>query len=194
MRTVAFILALAFPFGAVATDDLEFAVVSGVETFQRLKKTSNLYPWEHAAPGEIVISNACGFARVKYYRVETPGFARIYENRNLQRWDALVLLGEWCQIKEFILEGLTLVAYRKWKGEDYIVSFAELFVDRSERLYVEDVHFIEESGLGNLMVSMEASDDPAECASNAEECSKDRLYLSSVPMRANKSPERTREK
>jgi hypothetical protein len=179
LKLAAFVMALAAPSAAFAEDNLEYAVVSGVETFQRLKGEDNLYPWDKAGPDEIIISNSCGFARMAYYKVTTPGFSRFSDEQNLKRWDALVQLGEWCEIKEFIFDHLTLVAYRQWKGKNYIVSYADIMVGEDHRLYAVDNLFIDATGLGRLVVPVEGLSGD-HCAPGVKECSEHRLYLDSL--------------
>ena len=127
--------------------ELKFAVVSGVETFHRVRGENNLYPWSKARAGEIIISNACGFAEIRYFRVDSPGYSTLDDEQNLKPWKAFVRLGEWCRIQEFVLEKPTLVAYRDWKGKHYVVDYADLEVNDDRRLYLSDLRFIEEVGL-----------------------------------------------
>jgi hypothetical protein len=180
MKSILALLTLAFPLTAFCADEFQFAIVSGVETFQRVRSESNLYPWDHAGPDEIIVSNACGFARVEYYRVTTPGFSKVLDERNLKSWKALVQLGEWCKIGEFILDDLTLVAYREWKGKIYLIHSAELFVGENDRLYVDDTQFIEETGLKSLL--------------RTDDDTRDRIYVDAIPMQTNKSLQPTRGK
>jgi hypothetical protein len=192
MKSILTLLAFVFPVTALCADDFKYAIVSGVETFHRVRSASNLYPWDHAGPDEIIVSNACGFARVTYYRVTTLGFSKALDERNLRPWKTLVQLGEWCKINEFILDDLTLVAYREWKGRSYLMGYAELFVDKDGRLYVDDGQFIEQMGLENLPGTDVDASDLAECASPNADCARSRIYVDAIPMQANKSLERTR--
>ena len=179
VKAILICLALGFPLSATCADNLEYAVVSGVESIQRVRTGSSLFPWERAAPDEVIVSLSCGFARVVYARVTSPGFAKLNDDINPKPWKAFVHIGHYCKLQEFVLDGLHLVAYRKWKGQDYLIDFAEIQVDDDERLYVDDSSFIEGTGLGG---------DLANCADQNPECTTLRIYLDSIPMQANKSP------
>jgi hypothetical protein len=194
MKAILVLVALLSPLCADAAEGAEYAIVSGVESFHRIPNVSNQYPWERAKADEIIVSNACGFAQVEYDRVTNPSFSSLKDDRNLKRWKALVLLGEWCGIKEFVLEGPTLVAYRTWKGKPYLLDYAELLVGDDGRLYVEDLRFIEKWGLVNLLRESPASDHVTERAAQNRERANGRIYIDAISMRANKSVERTRDR
>ena len=194
MKSILVSVALAFPLSAVCADNLEYAIVSGVESLQRVRTTSSSFPWERAEPGEIIVSLSCGFARVVYARVTTPGFAKLHDDPNSKPWKLLVQLGHYCKLNEFVLDGWHLVAYRNWRGKDYLISYAEILVGEDERLYVDDSDFIEETGLDSVAGSAAQTSDSADCPESGSECPNRRIYVDTIPMRANKSLERTRER
>ena len=179
MKAMLICLALAFPPSAVCADNLEFAIVTGVESLQRVRTASGQFPWDRAAPGEVIVSLSCGFVQVVYERVTTPGISRLNDDFSKKPWKALVQLGHYCKLNEFVLDGWHLVAYRKWRGKDYLISYAEIRVGEDKRLYVDDSDFIEETGL-------EILSDPADCAEPGPECTNHRIYVDTIPMQANK--------
>ena len=193
MKTMLICLAFAFSLKAVCADNLEYAIVSGVESLQRVRTASSLFPWDRAAPGEVLVSLSCGFARVVYARVTTPGFARLNDDPNPKPWKVLVQLGHYCKLNEFVLDGWHLVAYRTWKGQDYLITFAEIRVGEDERLYVDDPDFLEETGLGDHSVPAAGTADSTDCAQPGPDCPLRRVYVDTIPMQANKSTQRARE-
>ena len=182
MRALPVWLALAFPLNAVCSENLEFAVVSGVESLQRVRTGSSLFPWDHEAPGEVIVSLSCGFAQVEYARVTTPGLARLNDDLNRKPWKVLALLGHYCKLSEFVLEDLHLIAYRKWKGKDYLINLADILVGEDKRLYVDDSDFIEHTGLESLAGAEAEKSGSPDCVDPGPECAHRRIYLDAIPM------------
>ena len=138
MKALLIGLAFAFPPSALCADNLEYAIVTGVESLQRVRTASSLFPWDRAAPDEVLVSLSCGFVQVVYERVTTPKIARLDDDYKTRPWTAFVHLGHYCKLNEFVLDGWHLVAYRKWKGKDYLISYAEIRVGEDKRLHVDD--------------------------------------------------------
>ncbi len=139
------------------------------------------------------MSLSCGFAEAGYRRVTTPGVARLNDDANAKSWKALVLLGHYCKLNEYVLDGWHLVAYRTWRGKDYLIDFAEILVGEDGRLYVDDSNFIENTELESVAHSAAQTSDAAVCAESGSECPNRRIYVESIPMPANNSLERKRE-
>ena len=135
-------LSIALASGARAADPalpLQYAVVVKADSVQRMHDHRNLYPWDVAEPGTIIVSNACGFAKVKYRRVVSAA--------TTEHWTAYALLGEWCETAEFKPLAPTLIAYRDWQGKSYVWSVAEIHTDDTGRRYIDDNLFIDSTGL-----------------------------------------------
>jgi hypothetical protein len=186
MKAILICLALSFPLSAVCAENLEYAIVTGVESLQRVRTASSLFPWDRAAPGEVILSLSCGFARVEYQRVTAPGIAKLHDDPKSKPWQVFVLLGHYCKLNEFVLDGWHLIAYRKWKGKDYLIDYAEILVGEDERLYVDDLNFIVQTGLESVAGPAAQTSDSADCAESDSECPKRRIYVDSIPVQDNK--------
>jgi hypothetical protein len=181
MKALLIGLAFAFPPSALCADNLEYAIVTGVESLQRVRTASSLFPWDRAAPDEVLVSLSCGFVQVVYERVTTPKIARLDDDYKTRPWTAFVHLGHYCKLNEFVLDGWHLVAYRKWKGKDYLISYAEIRVGEDKRLYVDDSDFIEDTGLESLSGPAAQTSNSADCADSRPECTNRRIYLDNIP-------------
>lgn len=141
------LLALASGASAANADDppVRLAEVLRAESVGRVSGARNVYPWHRDVPGKdgeydtIFISNACGFAKVRYRMVVSATASR--------PWVAYALLGEWCGKEEFAAKAPTLVAFSDWEGKSYILCVAEILTDENGRRYVDDSLFIEDAGL-----------------------------------------------
>ena len=142
-----FVLTLAWGLSACATSDrLGYTVVRATAAFDAsgLRSSDNLYPWYRGptAPGEIVVSNACGFVTFKY---EAAALADYLSNSVAVHWSLAgyrVLSGEWCQISPFVFDHDTLVRYRIWNGTRYLLASAPVLTDDAGSAFVEDAAFI----------------------------------------------------
>lgn len=154
-RVAALAVALTAALGAaiaqadVQLPPIQYAVVTKADSIHRIRDDRNLYPWDVEEPGAdgekstIIVSNACGFAVVKYRRVVSA--------TETTRWTAYALLGEWCETGEFKPLAPMLVAYRDWEGKSYVWSVAEIHIDDAGRRYVDDNLFIDATGLETLI-------------------------------------------
>jgi hypothetical protein len=133
---------------------LHFTVVAKSDAVHRVRGKQNVYPWEHAEPGIILVSNSCGFAQATYRRVVSA--------RETRRWTAYGLLGEWCDKGELVAPAPSLIAYRDWEGKSYVWAIAEIHTDDAGRRYVDDGNFIASSGLDPIVHADATSTDEPE--------------------------------
>jgi hypothetical protein len=186
MKAVLACLMLVFSPCALGADNISFAIVTGVESVQRIRTGENNLPWDRAAPGEVIVSLSCGFARVVYERATASKISTLDDEAESKPWSVLVQLGHYCKLQEFVLDGWHLVAYRMWRGKAYLVDFAEIRVGDGRRLYVDDSRFMEDTGLEAVVGAAARTGETEACAEPATGCPERRIYIDSIPMQSKK--------
>jgi hypothetical protein len=97
----------------------------------------------------------CGFAEItykensvvdalKYPEYETP------EDEKVDYHTYKVPMGEWCSVRDHLLEGYFLVAYRQWHGKRYLLGSTPIFTDADWDDYVAYSDFITQNELAPL--------------------------------------------
>ena len=151
---------------ATTTEHSAYSVIRSTDAFDARGRnpSNNLYPWFRGGtkPGEIVVSNACGFVSFEYKAAALADYVADPSSVHWSQDTYLVLTGEWCQIRPFVFDLDTLVHYRIWNGARYLLSSAPIHKDDSGSPFVDDVAFIssyefEHSGAQRLL-------DPTCCA------------------------------
>jgi len=148
----------------------------------RASAGKNLYPWERneAAPGEILISNACGFVDLVYAVEPLSKYVSAPDKALGTPTSYRALSGEWCEVRDFSFNWPTLVHFRTWRGVKYLLSSAPISRDAGGPPYVSDRGFI--SDLERERWGPKRLEDPTCCVK--------RIYLADLMLPANYRLER----
>lgn len=153
-------ISLFYGCATIPNDEMRYFVVDSVVAAKRLESAElgeNIFPWEklqyqkELEPGEIVISNSCGFARFIYEGVDLSGFPESEEDwESPSRFEALFHLGEWCRLGDALFEHSTLLLVRYWRAQAYVIDSADIHWTDEYKAYIVDTAFIESEGLKGL--------------------------------------------
>jgi hypothetical protein len=133
-----------------SSEQISYSVVKGTVAIDArgVPSPNNLYPWVRAAPGEVIVSNACGFVTAQYRTATLHDY--LFSPTGVH-WSVIpyqVQIGEWCSIRPVVIDGDTLIRYRLWKGRHYSLGAAPILNDDAGGPFVENETFIAEYEAG----------------------------------------------
>jgi hypothetical protein len=152
-----------------ATNDYQgFVAVNGTRSIVKLNRgrTDNIYPWlrteANKNENEILVSNSCGFVHVVYERSDNTK-EEIEMSKASRTWEGLETMGEWCRISDLVVDGETLILFRTWRGENYILQKTPIFTDGNGERFIGLHDFIKNSDLSNLLENIREPETGTGC-------------------------------